>query len=73
MDQPIAQPELLLRVDETARRLSLARSTVYQLVASGALPSVRFGRSVRIPLADLEAWVATRTESGFGPVDRGTP
>jgi excisionase family DNA binding protein len=45
---------LLLRVADAARLLSVSRSTMYQLVASGQVPVVRIGRSIRIPRAGLE-------------------
>jgi excisionase family DNA binding protein len=57
-------PSLLLRVDEAADRLGLARSTVYQLLADGTLPVVHIGRAVRVPVAGLDAWVAAQTVDG---------
>ena len=66
-DQSKSQPTiapLLLRVDEAARLLSLGRSTVYELLASGALPVVKIGTVRRIPLAGLQDWVARQTTNG---------
>ena len=40
---------LLLRVHETAKAIGLGRSKTYELVSSGVIPSVRVGRSVRVP------------------------
>lgn len=51
---------LLLRIPEVALELRLARSSVYQLIQSDELPVVRFGRSVRVPRAALEAWIEQR-------------
>ena len=48
---------LLLRVPEAAEWLSVGRSTVYELVQRGELPTVHIGRSVRIPAAAVRAWV----------------
>jgi excisionase family DNA binding protein len=43
--------------DEVAQVLRVSRSRVYQLIAAGELPSVRFGRrSVRVPLDALRRW-----------------
>jgi excisionase family DNA binding protein len=53
---------LLIRVEEAAHLLSLSRSTVYELLASGDLPSVTIGAARRIPMAALEEWVLQRTE-----------
>jgi excisionase family DNA binding protein len=49
--------ELLVTLDEAGRRLSLCRRSVQQLVYDGALPSVKVGRSRRIALVDLNAYV----------------
>lgn len=54
--------QLLLTVDEVAHALGLGRSKTYMLIAAGKLPSVRVGRSVRVPRAALEAWVAQQTQ-----------
>ena len=48
---------LLLRVDEVARLLSLGRSKTYELIAAGTLPTVRLGRSVRVPVEALRRWL----------------
>lgn len=40
---------VMLRPREVADLLSLSRSEVYRLIDRGAIPSVRFGRSVRVP------------------------
>jgi len=50
-------PKLLLRVSEAAELLSVARSKAYLMVQTGELPSVRLGKSVRIPVAALNAYV----------------
>jgi excisionase family DNA binding protein len=47
----------LLRVEEAAEILGIGRSKTYALVLSGSIPSVRFGRSVRIPRNRLETWI----------------
>ena len=51
------EPPLLLRAEEAARLVSLGRSTIFKLLASGELPAVRVGRSVRVRRVDLERWV----------------
>ena len=49
---------LLLSVAEVAAELGCGRDTVYALLASGALPSVKLGgRLRRIRRADLAAYV----------------
>jgi excisionase family DNA binding protein len=39
----------LLRPSRVAAILDLSRSAVYEKISSGELPSVRIGRSVRVP------------------------
>lgn len=53
---------ILLRVPEVALRLGLGRSTIYGLIASGELMSVRVGRARRVPAASVDAWVRQRVE-----------
>ncbi len=50
----------LLRVEEAARFLGIGRSKAYEMIGSGELPVVRFGRSVRVPTTHLRAWVEAR-------------
>jgi excisionase family DNA binding protein len=52
---------LLVRVEEAARILSLSRSTIYEMMDAGELPSVRRGAARRIPVASLREWVAQQT------------
>ncbi len=53
----------LLSVDATAIELSVSTKTVRRLIASGALPSCRVGRLVRIRAVDLATFVASGTGS----------
>lgn len=54
--EQVVEP-LLVRVEEAARMLSLSRSTIYEMLDAGELPSVRRGTARRIPIAALRAWV----------------
>ena len=55
--EPPMANEVLVTVKEAARRLSIARSHIYQHLQRGTLASVRIGRSRRIAVAELEAFV----------------
>ena len=46
---------------EAGNALGVCERVVWQLVKDGELKAVRFGRSVRIPVAELERFVANRT------------
>lgn len=59
-EQPTIEP-LLVRVEEAARILSLSRSTIYEMMDAGELPSIRRGTARRIPVAALREWVARQT------------
>jgi len=48
---------LLLTVPEAAEALAISRSKLYQLLASGAIASIRIDGSRRIPLTALEEYV----------------
>ena len=59
-------PVLLLRIEDAASRLGIARTLMYQLVQRGEVQSVHVGRLHRIPVASLEEYVEdlrTRPES----------
>ena len=49
--------ERLLKVAQVQERTQLSRSLIYELIASGELPSVAIGRTRRIPENRLEQWV----------------
>jgi excisionase family DNA binding protein len=55
---------VLLKPEEVGRILDLSRSKTYQLLASGELPSIRAGRSIRVPRAALERWIEANTTGG---------
>lgn len=50
----------LLRVEEAAEMLGISRARAYELAASGVIPSVRIGRSRRVPVRQLEEWIEER-------------
>jgi excisionase family DNA binding protein len=61
-DRQTPDHPLLLTPEAAARELSLGRTTIYELVATGKLRSVRIGRARRIAFAELERFVAERVE-----------
>ncbi len=56
---------LLLRPSEAAEVLGVSRSKCYELIASGAIPSVRLerGKLVRVPLEALKRLAAGALKS----------
>lgn len=58
----VGQDAVLLKAEQVAQMLNLGRSTVFELMASGQLPVVRFGRAVRVPREDLDRWIRDRVQ-----------
>ncbi|WP_407540261.1 helix-turn-helix domain-containing protein [Deinococcus radiomollis] len=51
----------LLTVEGAAEALSVHRTTVYDLINSGKLASVKIGRLRRVPVAALDAYIQQLT------------
>jgi excisionase family DNA binding protein len=43
-----------ISVEEAARQLGISRSSAYEAIRSGQLPSIKIGRRVLVPVAALE-------------------
>lgn len=48
----------LLRLPEAAERLAVGRSTLYEMIGRGELPTVKIGRAVRVSEEELNAFIA---------------
>ena len=62
-DQPFVD-SLLLRPPEVAEALGIGRSKTYELIAAGAIPSVKIGCSVHVPVHALREWVRAQATTG---------
>lgn len=47
----------LLNAREVAALLNISKALAYRLIATGQIPSVRFGRTVRVKPEDLEIFI----------------
>jgi excisionase family DNA binding protein len=56
-DAELPSTRLLLRIEEVAEALALSRSTVYALIRSGEIRSIRIGRSTRVSAEWLRQWI----------------
>ena len=56
----------LLTVPEVMEMLSVSRTQVYALKATGKLKFIKIGRSTRFDLADVQQFVADRKQGGNG-------
>jgi excisionase family DNA binding protein len=54
----------LLRPEQVSEMTGLSRGKVYAMAATGELPSIRAGRSVRFPLGALTRWILANTRGG---------
>jgi excisionase family DNA binding protein len=59
----MAGKKLAVTVSKAAELVEVGRSTGYAYVASGEWPSIRIGRSHRVPVAGLRAWVKRRSQT----------
>lgn len=50
---------LMIKPAEAAELLGIGRTKVYELIRANLLPSRRVGKSIRVPVAQLKAWVET--------------
>ena len=71
MDQPNtpATPTItagthLLRPVDVATALNISKSLAYRLLQSGQIPTVRFNRTVRVRLEDIEAFILKNMDFG---------
>lgn len=53
-------PTQLLTAAEVADQLRVSTMTIYRLIRSGELQAVRVGRNYRVPVADLERYLAAQ-------------
>ena len=54
----------VLTVEEAARLLRVGRSAAYEAVRAGEIPTIRIGRSIRVPRVALEALLAGEPGQG---------
>ena len=67
----MSEDALLLTADEVSARLRISEAQVRVMMRAGALPVVKIGRLVRVPVADLHEWVAARERVATAPKGPG--
>jgi excisionase family DNA binding protein len=50
-------PKLCYRPAAAAEAIDVSRAKMYALIASGVIPSIRVGKSLRVPVKGLAEWV----------------
>lgn len=48
---------LLLRPGEVAEILGICRTKTYDMISAGTIPSIKLGKSIRVPAETLRAWI----------------
>jgi excisionase family DNA binding protein len=56
------QLETLLRIPQVEQILGLGRKKIYQLIYYEGLPTIRFGRALRVDPTALHQWIKQRQE-----------
>lgn len=51
------QTKLLLSIEDAAEQLSIGRTYLYGLIQKGEIRSVKLGKSRRIPVEEVQAYV----------------
>jgi excisionase family DNA binding protein len=63
---------IVLTVPEVARTLGLSRGKTYALIGSGEIPSLRLGRSIRVPEYRFRQWLeGTASDTDVAATRRG--
>lgn len=57
---------VLLKPDEAIELLKVSRAQFYNLVREGVIPSLKLGKSIRVPLRALEAFIENNTRQQAG-------
>ena len=58
--------KLLLTPQQAAETLAISPRKLWAMTASGEIPHLRIGRSVRYPAADLQRWIESKKTGGNG-------
>ena len=61
--QPDASSLQLVDIPEVAKRLSVGRTKVYELIKRDGLPSVKLGNATRVSLTSLQKWIEQREQA----------
>ena len=65
------QGKLLLSPEEASERLGLRRTTMYALLASGEIKSIKIGKLRRVPITVLQEYIDRKLASQMLTTDAG--
>lgn len=64
--EKMEKPPHLLTIAEVAEKLKVSQQTIGRIVESGAMPHTKFGRSILLDPADVNAWLSTKHAAAAG-------
>ena len=67
-NQSSEQEELLWTQKEVGKALGVSTKTVSRHIARGELPTVKIGRSIKVPKASVLVWIQAQTRYNHGCV-----
>ncbi len=53
---------LLYKPAEVGEAIGVSRAKAYELIAEGAIPHIKVGSSIRVPVEALRTWVSERLQ-----------
>ena len=59
-----SQINLLVTPKQAATALAISPRKLWSMTASGEIPHIRLGRSLRYPTADLRRWIDQQKQEG---------
>lgn len=60
----VKSKSLTVSIDEASRMLGISRNSTYQQVAAGTIPSLRLGRRIVVPKAQLDRLLSGEPTNG---------
>lgn len=61
--------KLLLTAIEAGEAIGVGRTRIYELIATHQIPSVRIGKSVRVPTKALQEWIDRQQAANASTLD----
>ena len=55
--------KILYKPAEVGEAIGVSRARAYELIATGTIPSIKIGSSIRVPADALRRWIAQQLEA----------
>ncbi len=67
---PEEMKKLLLKPAEVAKMISVSRNVMYEMLHTGEIPSLRIGKSIRVPKKALLEWIDAHQVNGLSVIQQ---